>query len=745
MLAKSSLVALTAALALLTASLGPIPATALPIADDNNNYENDNNNHCDDNYSEYASFVPPTRTTTRPPRVPLFNLPTPSPPSPSPYLYYYGDDDYAPPYPPGVPGVDFEPAPAIPITADWDGIATGFYYPTASSGGGGGQALTTWAAHAPRYPHPPKATTIHWYGHGGGAVYSRTMSAGGSIPTRTPYRYNGGNDGGAQQRPFEVGQQNSTQFESEPSTYNDNNDDDTSVEYNYDEYAPIIPPATTFFLPRPTPTSHRPFDEADEDYCRRSRQVKRYIGVDLREDSFAVGYVNSAGKIVLIPNEKGEVYSPASVRFIDGGRQALVGLAALHSDVDQGLTAKQLEASAVDLISLMDSYDTFPQNVRLNLGRDRLTGYGTVVYDSMPAGETEMKNGDREMWSEHRVYHEDLLAVVLKRAMDMAERHESFSSWSGEKVYGVVMTDQDPSNDAEDSSYVFGSHIADRLWEMTPVAEMVDSYPETLSLAAAHIEFFESRVQRDPLGGEDAYLPQTVLFYNLRDTTEDMTLMRYHKGTFGLRPFHLQALGGYLDHVDGLIQDEFERYLLKNLVHQFNQTWERAPGFHDFVAFLEDNEIQYVNKTEFRRVVELMDHHLKASNSDTDADWRIYTKLKFGPQGTRGSMMVTLSMWKEIRFEFLKERLSRAVNMILASSGLEGKDMVDHLVVADVTSFKGQSTAAMEAVFGEEGKKKIVRAVDPQKAVAEGIATIAGLLTKESTLQVPWYCPDHQH
>jgi hypothetical protein len=159
------------------------------------------------------------------------------------------------------------------------------------------------------------------------------------------------------------------------------------------------------------------------------------------------------------------------------------------------------------------------------------------------------------------------------------------------------------------------------------------------------------------------------------------------------------------------------------------------------VPFLEDNEIQHVDKTEFRRMVELMDHHSKASNNDTDADWLITTELKLGSHGT---MIVSLSMWKEIQFEFLKERLSKAVDRVLASSGLESKDMVDHLVVADVTSFKGQSTAAMEAVFGEEGEKKIVKAVDPQRAVAEGIATIAGLLTKESPLQVPWYCPNYQ-
>lgn len=442
--------------------------------------------------------------------------------------------------------------------------------------------------------------------------------------------------------------------------------------------------------------------------------------IDLREDSFAVGYVNSAGKVVLIPNEKGELYSPTSVRFLDGGPRALVGLAALDSAQEQ--TTKLRKDSVVDLSSSGVLYEAFPQNVLLSLERD------------------SAKDGDRKMWYMQGGYNAELLAVVLRRAMDMAERHESFSSWSGEKVRGVVITVQDPSNDVEDVSYMYGRHIARQPWVMSHVAnivqtDMIDAYPETLSLAAAHIEFFESRVQRDPLGGEDAYLPQTVLFYNLRDTTEDMTVMQYQKGTFGLRPFHLKFLGGYLYHEDGLIQDGFESYATKNLVNQFYQMLSEVS---DSEAILEYNKIESVDKTEFRRVAEFMDTLL---NKATDAERFSLTELKLGPHET---ITVSLSMWKEIRLEFLKERLSKAVDRVLASSGLESKDMVDHLVVADVTSFKGQSTAAMEAVFGEEGKKKIVKAVDPLRAVAEGIATIAGLLTKESPLQVPWYCPSYQ-
>lgn len=453
----------------------------------------------------------------------------------------------------------------------------------------------------------------------------------------------------------------------------------------------------------------------------------------MREDSFAVGYVNSAGKIVLIPNELGELYSPATVQFIDGGRRAfvsysvLLGSAALRlstdpSPITKKLITEQLEASAVDLSSLTESYETFPQDVELSLRRNRV------------------KDGDREMfWYGQKEYHEHLLAVVLKRAIDMVERHESFSS-SGDKVHGVAVTIQHSSNNAEDASGMDGGYMDDRSIETSHAANvmpttMIDAYPETLSLAAAHIEFFESRVQRDPLGGEDAYLPQTVLFYNLRDTTEDMTVMQYHKGIFGLRPFHLKALGGYLDHEDGLIQDGFERYLIKNLVRQFNQ---EGSGFHWFKPLLEDNEIQYVNKTEFRNIVWLMD---RLSNTPNVDSWLNAKEVKFG---SHGSIPVPVSMYKEIQFEFLKERLSKAVGKVLASSGLESKDMVDHLVVADVTWFRGQSTAAMEAVFGEEGKKKIVKAVDPKRAVAEGIVTVAGLLTKESPLQVPWYCPDHQ-
>ncbi|KAK5801872.1 hypothetical protein F5H01DRAFT_79136 [Linnemannia elongata] len=737
MLAKTTLVALTTALALLTASLGPTPATALPIADNNsNNSENDNNDHVSDIYSEFEyepvpSFVPPTRTTTRPPGIPHFNLPIPAP-SPSPSRYrYYGDYDYASYDGPGKP---MTMTRATPTTSVWDGIATGWYYPTVRSGGGGGQAVPTWTTRATRPSDPPKETPMpdfvrtntHWYGHGDGAVYSRTMSTGGNNPppmyTRTPYRYNGGNNGGAQQRPFGVDQQNSTWSEGEFVPNNDNNDEYTSVKNEYDEY--VHNPSVVPFAPRPTSTFPPPSDEIDMamEVCRPSGEVKRYIGVDLRENSFAVGYVNSEGKTVLIPNERGELYSPLTLCFLDGGRQALVGFAALHLELDQGLTTEQVEASVVDLSSLKESYETFPQNELLSLERDRAKG------------------GDRVTWYKPGKYHEHLLAVLLKRAIDMAERHESFSS-SGEKVHGIAMTIQHPSNDAEGASGMDGGYMDDRSIEMSHAenvmpTKMIDAYPETLSLAAAHIEFFESRVQRDPLGGEDAYLPQTVLFYNLRDTTEDMTLMQYQKGTFGLRPFHLKALGGYLEHNEGRIQDKFESYLIKSLVHHFNQILIRT---REAEPLLEDNEMQHVDKAEFYQLVFLMEN-LSKWYSNTDEDKFITTEVKLGPH----SMTLSLSMYKEIRFEFLKERLSKAVDRVLASSGLESKDMVDHLVVADVTSFKGQSTAAMEAVFGEEGEKKIVKAVDPKRAVAEGIVTVAGLLTKESPLQVPWYCPGHQ-
>ncbi|KAF9153329.1 hypothetical protein BG015_003659 [Linnemannia schmuckeri] len=751
MLAKTTLVALTTALALLIATFGPTSTTALPIADDNysNNDDDDSNIKCNFYRSEYEPTapvpVPPTRTTPRPPRVAYFNLPTPSS-SPSLYHYYNGEYDYAPYDGPG----GF--VRATPSTSVWGGIATGFYYPTVSNGGGRPVAIPTWTARAPRYSRLPKTTTwpaylrttTHWYG---GAVPSQTMPAGGNnpppMPAGTPYRYNGGNNGGAQQqqRPFGVDQQNSTQFEGENSVSYDDHDDN-SVEYEYEyEYGGPHPPTATFALPPLTTTSRFYGNEQmDDEFCRPSGKTQRYIGIDLREDSFAVGHVNSAGKVELIPNKDGSYYTPAHVRFINGGRKALVGLAALGENGEEGLNTEKDDAPIVDLSEMKPGYmnEWYPENVLFSLGRDRASPDGAIdfSYASRRLVENQtMLESDKIMLAEHGPYRQrgHILAVVLKRAIDMAERHLSFA---GEKVDGIVMTTQDFSNNVEDALYKNGRHIADRSseWNYGPTklqTDLFDLYPETLSLAAAHIQFFESRVQRDPLGGEDAYLPQTVLLYNLRESTEDMKVMQYIKGTFGLRPFHLKSLGEYLPHEDGLIQEEFERYLMKSLANQINEI-RGATGRLE--TPFELPEVPYMDKAWFRRATIVMDLLSEDPTSGANAYKHddVYVELSLGP-----TTMYSLSfgVWKQIRFEFLKERLSKMVDRILAVSGLEGKGMVDHLVVADTTLFKGQSTAAMEAIFGEEGKKKVVKAVDPQRAVAEGIATIAGLLTKESPLQ----------
>ncbi|KAF9081591.1 hypothetical protein BGX29_004391, partial [Mortierella sp. GBA35] len=52
----------------------------------------------------------------------------------------------------------------------------------------------------------------------------------------------------------------------------------------------------------------------------------------LRQNSFAIGFINSQGKVELILNGLGELDTPAHVQFIDGGRLAVVGRSALRAD-----------------------------------------------------------------------------------------------------------------------------------------------------------------------------------------------------------------------------------------------------------------------------------------------------------------------------------------------------------------------------------------------------------------------------
>lgn len=423
------------------------------------------------------------------------------------------------------------------------------------------------------------------------------------------------------------------------------------------------------------------------------------------------------------------MYTPAHVRFIEG-RRALVGEAAFAERGDEHSSTMD---SVVDLSKMSGMFNNYPENVRFSMGRDRVSEEvdGGITFASTPL-DKEVSENERWMWSEEGLFNSEghIMAVVLQRAIDMAEHHMALSS-SFEKVDGVVVTMQHPENNVEDDSYVDRQHIRHRTWEEFSAREHLqleefDHYFETLSLAAAHIEFFESKVQRDPLGGEDAYLPQTVLFYNLRESTEDMIVMQYIKGTFGLRPFHLKLLGGYLPHEDGLIDEEFERYLVKTIWGRYS----RVLGGRKF--------FERPDKVGLRRTFFKMD-----SFSEASADGTANKNVKFW-LGPMEMMSIPFKDWKNIRLQFLKERLAKMVDRVLADSGLESKDLVDHLVVADVTSFDGQSIEAMESVFGLEGKKKIVKAVDPRRAVAEGIVTIAGLLTKESSMKVPEYCADYQ-
>ncbi|KAG0294075.1 ATPase with role in protein import into the ER [Linnemannia gamsii] len=681
MLAKTTLVALTAALALLTVAVAQDPPILVPQVVYEDIDLSDDLDLSDD----------------------------------------FNDDNYDIDYKPAV-DASFDMR-ATPSPTGWNPYNTGFYYPTRTDA----PARATWAPRAPRRPYslPPYMATTRpvrmrpTYGYGyGDAVPSPTVSPGddyyppqppAQAPTRTPYRYHGGNsEAQQQQRPFGV-DQNSTE----------------------DEYVPGSTTVVNIPVPTCAPSDDPYMEYFQEQHCRPSGKTTRYIGVDLREDSFAVGYVNSAGKVELIPNEDGKLYTPAQVRFIEGGRRALVGDAAFTERGDEHSSTMD---SVVDLSGMRGMFDNYPENVRLSLGYDRFSEEvdGGITYASTPL-DPEVSENERWMWSEVGPYREQgyIMAVVLQRAIDMAERHMALSS-SYEKVAGVVVTHQRENNDVGDDSYVNRRHITNRMWEGERARESLwqlqkfDHYSESLSLAAAHIEFFESKVQRDPFGGENTYLNQTVLLYNLRESTEDMTVMQYIKGTFGLRPFHLKLLSGYLPpHQDGLIDEEFERYLVKTILGRYS----RVLGGRKF--------FEHPDKVGLRRTFFKMDSFSEASAGGT-ADKGVEFWL-----GPKSKMSIPFKDWKNIRLQFLKERLAKMAERILADSGLESKD-IDHLVVADTTSFDSQSIEAMESVFGLEGKKKIVKAVDPRRAVAEGIVTIAGILTKESPDKVPWYCDDQQ-
>ncbi|KAG0271129.1 hypothetical protein BGZ95_001109 [Linnemannia exigua] len=103
---------------------------------------------------------------------------------------------------------------------------------------------------------------------------------------------------------------------------------------------------------------------------------------------------------------------------------------------------------------------------------------------------------------------------------------------------------------------------------------------------------------------------------------------------------------------------------------------------------------------------------------------------------THSSGRLTYKQLKETKFLFMNAYLSRAVDKVLTTSESENKAAVDHLIVADASGLRSLSTQAMEAVFAAENKM-VVKEVDPQMAILEGIVAFAEMASQKSLLEVP--------
>ena len=84
-------------------------------------------------------------------------------------------------------------------------------------------------------------------------------------------------------------------------------------------------------------------------------------------------------------------------------------------------------------------------------------------------------------------------------------------------------------------------------------------------------------------------------------------------------------------------------------------------------------------------------------------------------------MTMALKDYKQCKIQFLKERLGASVERVLMDAGIEDCSKIDHLIIADESQFRAQSTVVLEdIVFG--GHKKAVLEYDQQNAIAMGIA-----------------------
>ncbi|KAF9909358.1 hypothetical protein EC991_008743 [Linnemannia zychae] len=590
-----------------------------------------------------------------------------------------------------------------------------------------------------------QVTTTNFYGpHPEGMAYRGSGGSGGAGDNRNTSR----TQQQQQQRPFRIEHQNTTFSEQGGGT------NSTSHSYDYDS----IRLEDYHKMPLGFTSHNR---EGDIKECYLPPRTYRYVGIDLRDDSFAVGYVTDEGKVELIPNENGDLYTPADVRFINGGRQGVIGRAAWDNDK---------EGPTVTLTGMRspERYEKYPEGVRFSLSRDHLSSEAKTYYE---AAERELSEKEEERWKDkyekslsfkrlRREQGGDIVAVIFRRAIDMVEARLS----EGEKVERIVTTIQQVTvtDEWNPTSQTLG-HPGDRLMDMAfgmkAVAMNQLSYrSETLALAVAHVSFFKSRAQRDPHaeGGEegekDVYLPQTVLLYNLRDTIEDMAVMQYFNGPSGGRlvyrqkpafehwNFHIQLLGGYSVYEER-IEDKWLKFVMDRTLERFNLGVGAAGSGVRYKERVEDEDMGRFNQT-VEQFESLWIEPTTATSTTAPATAEQVDDLEtlYIELGPNSSVPLTIKDWKELKLAFLKTRLSVAVEKALTASGLEAKHMVDHLIVADATPrFRGLSTQAMEAVFAEEGKV-VLKEIDPERAIAKGVAQIAGMLTAQSILDIPYHC-----
>ncbi|GJJ77774.1 hypothetical protein EMPS_10133 [Entomortierella parvispora] len=411
------------------------------------------------------------------------------------------------------------------------------------------------------------------------------------------------------------------------------------------------------------------------------------IGIDLRENEFSVGIVHDEGKPELILNEDGQLYTPAYVKFISDAHRAIVGHSALSTGNNTTSMDDYETKNQVDLSKLKDTntYKVYPQDVYFGL-RDTVPG--------KTAAQVEV----------------DILTVLMQRAVDMAEAYTGGEVSDIKITYPKKVLKYGPRG----PSFLKFTEFDERREQAVEMAGnqlektvRTGTFTEVLALMFAHVPFFESHLQPNPDVPKDdpVFLSQMVLMYNLRDSSEDLVVMRYTKGYRSA--YHLDFLAGYLPN-DGNIYIQFSQYLANFALDRFNRgvgAGGKDRGRKDAIS----PELLPAFEAAAKRM------------SDSLEDEKALLMFRIAKDS---SVIITLKEYRECRMQFLKERLQKSVRQVLEDAALMDDSKIDHLIVADDSEFKSASTVVLEnIVFGRRSHKKAVSEVDPKKAIALGACT----------------------